>query len=54
MDVVTPTKGKKPSKTYTKKKEGNFPWRHSGIPRPREFFIFHLDVDLSKPKTSPL
>jgi hypothetical protein len=46
MDVVTPTMGKKTSETCTRKKEGQFPWRHSGRPGPRGIFLFYLDVDL--------
>jgi hypothetical protein len=46
MDVVTPARGKETSETCTRKKEGRFPWRHSGRPRPRGILLFHLDVDL--------
>jgi hypothetical protein len=46
MDDVTQARGKKTSETYTRKKEGRFPWRHFGRPRPRGIFLFHLDVDL--------
>jgi hypothetical protein len=45
MDVVTPSRGKNISETCTRKKQGCFPWRHSGRHRPGGILLFHLDVD---------
>jgi hypothetical protein len=53
MDVVTLAKGKNTSETCTRKKEECFPWRHPSKPRPRGIMLFHLDVDLWEPMTSP-